>query len=135
MTRLENLQTVSKALYLKERSAIQSILSQEAALRAQLAMLDTQVKQAASTGAELSAMRSIGADVVWMAWVDRTRTQLNSQLAQVLARKLQKMDKVRRAFGKTIVADKLVENEQSCLKHKRAEKALAAAIGNSQTGP
>lgn len=128
MSQLSVLKDITQALYHKEQAAIKTILAEESALRSELKKLDQQVREA--TGGMQSAlpMQSIGADVIWLAWVGRTKTRLNIQLAQVLARKSRVMDKVRIAFGKQLVAKKMVEAEERQLSQDQNMIMLETAI-------
>lgn len=127
MTQLQELVDITEALYLKEQAAVQDILSQEAALRSKLAEIDQQVRKARDELSGIEPMQSIGADVVWQAWVGRAKYQLNTQLAQVLAQKEMVMDKVRRAFGKTLIASELAQAESKTKHATRQARSLAAA--------
>ncbi|MCR9125041.1 MAG: hypothetical protein NXH82_02840 [Rhodobacteraceae bacterium] len=109
MAELRALQTIADARYRHEHAAVAPLLNEEAQIRARLARLDTQVAEARHRPEQTELMRPFGADVVWMAWADQARRKLNMQLAHVLARKELAMDRVRRAFGKSMVADALVE--------------------------
>ena len=71
----------------------------------------------------------IGADVIWLAWVGRTKASLNIQLAQVLARKENSIGRLRHAFGKKMVAAQLSEDSKAQQKLEFDNKALEAAIG------
>ena len=73
-------------------------------------------------------MRAIGADVVWRAWVGRTKTKLNLELAQVLAQKEVMLRDVRKDFGKLAVCQKLKQMELKNSKMTAQKKALAVSI-------
>lgn len=102
---------VTQALYLREHEAIKEILAQEAEIRAHLARLDAQVTQAATH--QTHSVRLVGADILWRGWESKTRRQLNTQLAQVRARKLSAMDQLRRAFGRKDAMENLQKLERT----------------------
>lgn len=127
MKQMQELVDITEALYLKEQAAVQDILSEEEALRSKLAEIDQQISKARDDISRIDPMQTIGADVVWQAWVGRAKTQLNTQLAQVLARKSLVMGKVRRAFGKTLIASQLAQAEGKTQRDRRQARSLAAA--------
>ena len=127
MKQMQELVNITQVLYLKEQAAVQDILSKEAALRSKLAQIDQQVLQARDNARGVEPMKTTGADVIWLAWVGRAKTQLNLQLAQVLARKLLVMDKVRIAFGKTQVARQMAQTDANTQRKKRQGQLLASA--------
>lgn len=123
MEMLRQMAAVTEAQYLKEHAKIKPILDQEARLRGQLAKLDTQVKDARHMADTDVPMKALGADLLWEGWHIKTRRNLNAQLAQVTARKLMAMDRLRRTFGrKTAVAD--MEAQEA----KRLKEAKAKAL-------
>lgn len=127
MKQMQELVSITHSLYLKEQAAVQDILSEEAVLRAKLAQLDLQVRQARNENSGFEPMQAIGADVVWLSWVGRAKTQLNLQLAQVLARKSQVMGKVSLAFGKSLIARQMAVAEEKKQRDKRQARLLASA--------
>lgn len=127
MKQMQELVSITQSLYLREQAAVQDILSEEATLRAKLAQLDLQVREARDKSSDIDPMQAIGADVVWLSWVGRTKTQLNLQLAQVLARKSLVMGKVRLAFGKNLIASQMAEAEVKTQREKRQARLLASA--------
>lgn len=104
---------VTDALYLREHEAIKEILAQEAEIRGQIARLDAQVAQAAATPQQTHSVRMVGADILWRGWESKTRRQLHTQLAQVQARKLGAMDRLRQAFGRKDAMEKLQKLERA----------------------
>lgn len=97
---LNQISIVTEALFQREYQAIQKILKREASLRQSLAKLEAQSKDAESQYIEDCVMKTIGADFLWQAWVSRTQRQLNIELAQVMAGKIETMTRVRKAFGR-----------------------------------
>lgn len=111
--KLDQTVQVTDALYLREHEAIKEILAQEAEIRGQLARLDAQVVQAAAKPQQTHSVRMVGADILWRGWESKTRRQLYTQLAQVQARKLGAMDKLRQAFGRKDAMEKLQKLKRS----------------------
>ena len=108
---LADLVNLTDALYQAELAKMQGLAARESKLRADLAKLDQHHKQNLTLPAtELFAPRHIGADVLWHGWVGRTRTELNQQLALVLAQKSQMMKALRSAHGKHQAADQVLED-------------------------
>ena len=120
---LADLADLTDALYQAELAKLHGVAAQESKLRADLIRLDQHQKQnLALPAAELFAPRHIGADVLWQGWVGRTRTELNQQLALVLAHKAQMMKALRRAHGKHHAANQIWEDAQRARRKKRTEK-------------
>lgn len=117
-----NLVEVTHALYLRELRGTSGILAQEAALRRDLARLD---QQADSARAELptdAAMQATGAGILWRGWVDRTRRDLNTDLARVLARKHVALDAVRLAHGREQALRNLFDADVATRRAKAARR-------------
>ena len=76
-------------------------------------------------------MRALGADLLWQGWHSRTRRQLNIELAQVTARKLMAMDKVRKAFGRKHAVQTMADQERKRKKVDRVKKLEAQLLGHS----
>lgn len=74
-----------------------------------------------STGSALDdhAMRALGADLLWQGWLTRQRSEINTQLANLLVQKAALMDALRLAFGRSQVAATLVTNARIEAKAKR----------------
>jgi hypothetical protein len=74
-------------------------------------------------------MKALGADLLWEGWHTRAKRELNTELAQVTAKKLMAMDKLRKSFGrKTAIAD-MAKAERDL--HKAARiKALQEKLLN-----
>ena len=108
---LHQLAKVSRAQYLRELARIREILDRETALRGQLLRLAQQAERARRDHAADPAMQSLGADMAWQGWLGRSRRRLNTELAQVMARKLVAMDSVRNAFGREQAVQTLADAE------------------------
>jgi len=96
---------VSDALYQREVARFRALRDEETRLRTALAQLDAQARAVRHLSDEaLRGVREIGADIVWQGWLAQHRAALQSELAQVLARKEQAMPAQRRAFGRAEAA-------------------------------
>ena len=104
----ETLGEVTEALYRAEAVRMQTLLHEESRLREALARLDAQyAANSALPEADLDGLRQIGGDMIWRGWVGRKKAELQSELAQVLARKGQIVGKLRRAFGKAQAVERM----------------------------
>lgn len=126
--KLNQMCQVTEAVYLNEFQKVEGILSEEARLRRDLAQLEAQSLQARQKLQDDVPMQTIGADVLWQAWLTRTQRQLNMELAQVMARKLSAMGRVRSAFGRQNAVQSMQETHQreirKAMQKKAAEKLL-----------
>ncbi|SFS87554.1 hypothetical protein SAMN04488040_2207 [Sulfitobacter marinus] len=129
--KLLDIERIFEVQYEKKQKEFRELTLQEARLRTEIAELNSRYLESCEIGNARFEMRSIGADVAWNAWVGRKKTELNVELAQVLAVKDQNLRLVREAFGKLSVAREL--SRKMRLKHKNMlrEKALIQAIENS----
>ncbi|WP_424985479.1 hypothetical protein [Microbulbifer sp. S227A] len=98
--KLAQMSQVTEAMYLAEYRKVQTLLQEESRIRGALAQLDAQAEAERSALAADMPMQTIGADLLWQAWLVRSRKQLNIELSQVLARKSVVMDRIRQAFGR-----------------------------------
>ena len=130
---LHGLLTASQLHYERQRQALAGLLAEETTLRRELARLDAMNR--AQAGGPVSEMQLLGADVLWQAWVGRTKTRLNLRLSRVLARKGTEQAKVRKAFGKVTALSELIEAEKTRIRSKSAKATLDRAIRHGpQTG-
>lgn len=118
----------SEALYQAEIQKIQPLLLREAGLRQALAQLNAQAFRAADTFPDDITMQLAGRDVAWMAWVDKTRREINTELARVTARKLAAMSEIRRAFGKKEAVRLLAEKQLTDRRKQTANKFEASLL-------
>jgi hypothetical protein len=100
LNKIEQMSVVIRALYEKEYQSIRPILVEESDLRGKLNRLDQQISENRSVGANSHAMQTVGENLLRQGWTMRVRRQLNTELAQVMAKKLITMDRVRIAFGR-----------------------------------
>lgn len=125
---IEQISAVMCALYEKEFQAIRSVLAEESDLRGKLRQLDEQIAENRSTGANNHAMQVIGASFLWQGWTMRMRGQLNLELAQVMAKKLIAMDRVRVAFGRQQAVGMMTSAEHAAQKKRKVKQQEAALL-------
>lgn len=98
---LQQLAGVSDALYRREQAAIRDILAEEARLRAALARIDAagaSLRTAPAGPGDVVLLS--GADMAWRQWAQTRKSEFNSDLARVLARKAHATARMRQAFGR-----------------------------------
>lgn len=124
---LSDLTKLTEALYQAETAKMQDLLMQEAKLRQDLARLEEHRRTNRDLpDADLQGVRQIGADLLWQGWVGRSKADLQTELARVLARKGQMIGQLRRAFGKHQAATRMLADDT----HATTKKALARREGN-----
>lgn len=121
MAMLTQMAAVTEAQYLKEHAKIKPILDHEARLRGQISKLDAQVQEAREEANKDMPMKALGADLLWQGWHTNARRNLNMQLAQVTARKLMAMDRLRKSFGRKTAVGDMVKTEKIRIKTLRAK--------------
>ena len=121
MANLSDLHQLTRVHYERAQQSLKSLAQQEALIRAELQRLSEQ-ERAANANA-----RAIGADVIWLGWVGRSKAQLNIALAQILAQKEHHLARVRTAYGKVLVTRQLAENAARDRSHARSKAQLETA--------
>jgi hypothetical protein len=124
MKKLENLRRISVVKYEMRQSAYQKLLARENALRDELLKVSLQENQARST--KDSKMCAVGADMIWEAWLEKAKISLNNDLAQVLSLKHQQREVMKKAYGRVIATQNLM-NAEADTKRKMAEYGSKAA--------
>lgn len=127
-SKMDQMTRVTEALYLKEFAKVQPILEEEGRIRTALRHLDEQRQQGHDELSADSTMQRMGADILWQTWAARTRTSLNIELAQVLARKETVLDQVRKAFGKREALKKIVHQEKKQRELRRTTKQQQSIV-------
>ncbi|WP_299826074.1 hypothetical protein [uncultured Roseobacter sp.] len=123
---LHRLHALADAKYKARQQLFQSLVQRENAIRADLHQLDEQAR--ASNKNSDPSMRSIGADVIWKAWLGKAKTSLNMKLALVLAEKDQHVRQVRQAYGKVLASEGLLQEVSEDERRKRRNRELEKAI-------
>jgi hypothetical protein len=125
-TNLTNMQQLVDLKYRQQQESFARLVAQETRLRASLLQLNEQLNQ--SRNSDDNSQRAIGADVLWQAWVSRKKRELNMQLSQVLSIKERHIAQVRKAYGKVLVTNTLLEALSKEEKQKAAQSQLDRAI-------
>lgn len=128
---LMELLSITQIKYDQRRQSFQKLVSEEIRLRSELDRLNFSVLQAQAKPEDNDEMRAIGAEITWQSWVAQSKTQLNLKLAQILALKLQHLAQVKKAYGKVLIIEELLEQERSKVATKRASDALLMAIDHT----
>lgn len=125
ISQLRQLIVITQAQYDHQRQIFAKVLNEETRMREELQRLSDLDKAAGRTQDQIRGMRAIGADLLWRGWLSRSRTELNMQLARVLAIKEHEQEKVRQAFGKVVALEELIALKT---KHEKTEVAKAALL-------
>ena len=126
---LRQIMDVTRVLYDREYAKVAEILAREGAILRDLAKLDQLGVTAGSASDDNSTMHVMGKDILWQAWQQRARHQLNMELAQVRAQKLSLMGQVRKAFGRDQAIRNLAEQKASDRKQAEQEQARMRLLG------
>lgn len=122
---LDDLARITAALWQAEEARLQRIARAEAALRGDLQRLDVQRRSATRLPAEtLTDARRIGADMLWQGWAGQRRAELQTRLAQMLAKKEPALRALRRAHGRQEAAARLLAEAEA---RSRADRLRAEA--------
>ena len=125
-SKLSKLEEIMRAKYLTSQQDLRRYVSQEDQLRDQLRKLDKQARDADSDVEP--SMKTIGADIIWKSWVGRTKTELNLQLAQILAQKEGYLNRVRKDYGKLLVAEELRRKQLEDIRYDARTRRLSDSI-------
>ncbi|MEM1074336.1 MAG: hypothetical protein AAF665_10290 [Pseudomonadota bacterium] len=126
---MKELEMVSDILELKfqhQQVELSALIAKEKLLRSSINQLTHQEREAQV--AINSELQALGADVMWKAWLGRTRTKLNMDLSVVLAQKEVAMRGTRRAFGKLSVAQELALKTARRSAHDKRKSNLDRAM-------
>ena len=110
----------------KQQRAYSKILAHESRLRGEIRKLDEKAKAAEVQCSH--QILAIGADVIWKAWLDKTRRVLNLELAHVLAQKETLKSGVQKEYGKLIVSGQIKQKLETASKEKERREILANAV-------
>lgn len=125
---LEQIRLLTTVKYQQSQAAIAALSAREAELRVELQRLKGLTQETQAQQPEHAQIRAIGADVIWLRWLGQAQRQLNIALAQVLAEKEGLMAAHRRAHGKKLVAENLVDQAGKTRRQKAREQTLERAI-------
>ena len=125
---LAQIAEVVNANYEREQRQFASLVAKENQLRIALNRLDNMHRSTDVPDASIARMQAIGADVIWLAWVGRSKTALNIQLAQVLAQKEHLQSAVRKAYGKVLVVRQMQDQTKADINSKLTKTQLETAV-------
>lgn len=125
---LQKLQMATKVAYQQRQQSFQKVVAEEARLRQELQRLTGLDQQAREQFSHNQNMRAIGADVLWLGWVGRSKTAVNIELARVLAVKEHHLSEVRKAYGKRLVAEQLLDQHEADNRQIAAKRDLDRII-------
>lgn len=129
MSNLYRLKQALDAAWQAKQAELRDILLQEADVRRSLSDLDGMRRSVRTLPEDqLTAPRSIGADILWQGWTQRKRQELNVQLAQVLVRKAEKLETLRYAFGRAQAVAAILEQQKTA----RRKAAQGRDLANGQ---
>lgn len=115
-----DLVALTEALYRADSARMQTLLTEEARLRADLIQIEDMRGSARDMPQDhLSGYRAAGADLLWQGWIGQSKMRLHAELARVLGRKGQVSRDLRRSFGKYQAAAKLCLAETQCVAKSR----------------
>lgn len=109
--KLRQIKDLTQAEFEAARAALQQACRVTSAIRADIAALDEDRRQAASVQGE-NLVSTSRAYVQWARWADLRRAQLNAALARALADENTKKAKAARAFGRDSAAGKVIEKQE-----------------------
>ncbi len=122
---LRDLAALAAATRTATEAKMRRLAADEAELREELAALETKCRAARSLNAgDMLAQRSVGADMLWQGWVNRTRRQLQIRLARVLAMKGAALQELRRAHGRSEAAEALVARAARTARNEREKRQI-----------
>ncbi len=127
------LKQISDLKFQHSEQAVSKLRAREASLRWELARLQGLAHETHCQPASDSELRAIGADIIWLKWLENSRRRLNIELAQVLAQKEELVAQHRKANGKKLVTDALSEKQQLDRQRLRKTHALNEAVETSLT--
>ena len=125
---------------LKSQKELAEITAEESRLRRQIGTLQEHRRMSHEPDPGLMPMRAIGADILWQGWIDRTQSDLNMDLARVLARKAPIAKRAKKNIGRRDVVSEM-KDEMQVRDRREAEArrmdtmlqvaAVQAALGGS----
>ena len=125
---LAQIAEVVNANYEREQRQFATLVAKENQLRFALNKIDNMRRSTDVPDASIAHMQAIGADVIWLAWVGRSKTTLNIQLAQVLAQKEHLQSAVRKAYGKVLVVHQMQDQARADINSKLTKTQLETAV-------
>lgn len=126
---LNEMEIILGIKFQRKQHLFSKILMEEQRIRSQLTKLKEEERKSEQSYDD--QIKAIGADVIWKAWIHRTRVRLNLELAQVLAQKENLLSSVRSEYGKLLVSRELMSEAKKTKVKQRQGRLLDAAIESS----
>ncbi|WP_189367014.1 hypothetical protein [Tateyamaria omphalii] len=127
------LRQISELKFRQSEQAMSKLKVRETSLRSELARLQSLAQETHAQPASDSELRAIGADIIWLKWIENSRRKLNIELAQVLALKEDIAARHRKTNGEKLVTEALSEKQRLGRQRLRRERTLNQAIETSLT--
>jgi hypothetical protein len=109
-----------------QQAALRRISAEEAALRDQLQALN-RAERAGGSVVDFG-LRTLGADLLWQAWVAHQREGLQTRLANLMVRRAEVLDQTRSAFGRHEAARRLWYMAREARDTRRAKAETARIL-------
>ena len=124
MKQFEILTLLTEAKYHRDKFSIIPILKQEDKLRSELAKLEEHSRAARRLDyASESGIHALGADILWLQWLEKSKKNLNLELAKTLLQKEKLLSKVRKSFGEhQVTQTKSKQNKSAQAKKNQSDK-------------
>lgn len=108
---LKDLAQLTELAFSACSAELQKLTKREVELRERFRQLEAQRKNASSPVEDVLEHRLTGLDVLYQMWVGKQLSDLNAELAVVLAEKEKQLGELRVKFGKKNVSKQLLERE------------------------
>jgi hypothetical protein len=125
---LQNLKQLQKLKMLRSQKDLHTLQAEENRIRKDLATLNSHRFQSRAADPNLIPMRSIGADVLWQGWIDRTQADLTTDLAKLLVRKEPIARRVATDTGRYDVVAEKYKEETKKMQHEQEVKEIESMI-------
>jgi hypothetical protein len=119
MKRLAALETLTKVRFAAAQATFARHMRAEVKLRDNLAQLIKHRMTVFEPKPQGDAASIAQAEISWHKWVDQRRTIVNTELAQVVAERLESQRKLRRAFGKDQAVAALIKEQKKAASRQR----------------
>lgn len=108
---LKDLALINELAFSACSAELQKLTKREEELRERFRLLEAQRKDASSPVEDVLEHRLTGLDVLYQMWVGKQLSDLNAELAVILAEKEKQLGDLRVKFGKKNVSRQLLERE------------------------
>lgn len=119
---LKTLHNLARVRALRSQQKLDALRQREASLRVELAALDEMRSAVEAPDPALQTMRGVGADLLWKAWLTRTRARLMTELAQVKALMEPLISQARRDMGRSEAAKDVMTADAAQKRAARQQK-------------